>query len=311
MKKFSDYKWLYIDIANQYGLGKENWDVRIKWTQDHLDKLEWHKRKAKKPYLYEKAVNALRDAQRGAEITHCMGLDSTSSGLQLMAALSGCYKTGVATNCIGEDRMDPYSTIAELLDMTGPTEYTKCKKSLMTYFYNSTANPRKLLEDKYDEFLAYLNEAYPGPVAIKQYLNQIATHEMEWEMPDGTIASFIDMETEQTTIASSNYPEWSNISFYRAVKKTDDRCISFAANYIQSWDAYIARETIRRMNAIGKEVYVVHDDFFTQLYNVNALRQVYKEILQEINEGNYIQKLSGIPFRFYASMKITGEYMLS
>lgn len=311
MQTFSDYKWLCIDIANQYGLGKKNWDIRIEWTISHLDKLEWHKRKAKKPYLYEKAVLALRAAQRGEEITHCMGLDASSSGMQLMAALSGCYKTGVATNCIEDDRMDPYSSIAELLDMTDPKEYSKCKKALMTYWYNSTANPKKLLGDKYSKFLDHIELAYPGATAIRKYLNQVATHEMSWELPDGTIASFVDMVTEESSLASKNYPEYSNIRFYRAVKATDNRCISFAANYIQSWDAYIARETIRRMAVGDREVYVVHDDFYTQLYNVNALRRVYKEILQEINEGNYIQKLSGIPFRFYTPMKITGEYMLS
>mgnify|MGYP001552800247 FL=1 len=56
MRNFTGLEYLYIDIANQYGLDKENWDTRIHWTKDNEPDLEIQVHLADDPVLNTKAV---------------------------------------------------------------------------------------------------------------------------------------------------------------------------------------------------------------------------------------------------------------
>ena len=40
MRQFTDWQYLMIDVANQFGLDKKLFEERIEWTQTHLDVLE-------------------------------------------------------------------------------------------------------------------------------------------------------------------------------------------------------------------------------------------------------------------------------
>lgn len=99
-QKFSGLEYVKIDIANNYGLDKIDWDDRIKWTDDNIDDLYQLVDEAKEPILMMKGINALVSALAGEATGFIMSLDATASGIQLMACLMGCKTTARAVNLI-------------------------------------------------------------------------------------------------------------------------------------------------------------------------------------------------------------------
>ena len=80
MKQFNPMQYLAIDISNQMGKDKLNFEDRIQWVKDNINYLEDYQDQAEEPILYYKAVNALRDAQAGKPIGHTVALDASNSG---------------------------------------------------------------------------------------------------------------------------------------------------------------------------------------------------------------------------------------
>jgi DNA-directed RNA polymerase len=75
VQEISPYEYVLIDVANQFGKDKLTWNERIEWTQSNLPYLEDLIDEAKKPFLYAKAVNALRNIRKGLQTNHLVGLD--------------------------------------------------------------------------------------------------------------------------------------------------------------------------------------------------------------------------------------------
>ena len=80
MKTYNPMQYLAIDIANQYGLDKLNFEDRIQWVKDNINYLEEYQHEAEEPILFYKAVKALRQVQSGKPVGHTIALDSSSSG---------------------------------------------------------------------------------------------------------------------------------------------------------------------------------------------------------------------------------------
>jgi DNA-directed RNA polymerase len=118
MMKYSGYQYIQIDIANGFGNGidKELFEPRIQWVEDNMDDLEDLMTTADDPFLYIKAVKALRDAQNEVATGHLVGLDQTASGMQIMGALAGCKTTCHNTGLIDPDmRADVYTYTTEVM----------------------------------------------------------------------------------------------------------------------------------------------------------------------------------------------------
>lgn len=77
---FTGRQYLMIDVANNWGLDKEDWDVRLQWFQDNEPHLESLLNQADEPAPYFASVKAYRDVQKGLPIGYTVGLDATSSG---------------------------------------------------------------------------------------------------------------------------------------------------------------------------------------------------------------------------------------
>ena len=178
---------LYIAIANHAGKDKLTWQERINWTAQNLDtEIKW-----KEPMLGRKALRALDDAREGRPSGYIMSIDSTSSGYQMLAILSGCKDTALFTNCIDPTkRYDLYAEVTERmavdLDSNIPREIAK--KCVMRHGYNSTAEPKALLSKRELEvFYKVINGLMPGAEEVKEIVNSCwnedADHHM-WVMPD-------------------------------------------------------------------------------------------------------------------------------
>ena len=79
-QRFSGSEYIKIDIANNYGLDKEDWDVRIDWFDKNQDNLMELVKTAETPALFYAAVQAWYAVQRGEPIGYPISLDATASG---------------------------------------------------------------------------------------------------------------------------------------------------------------------------------------------------------------------------------------
>ena len=197
MKYRTGLDYLKIDISNQYGKDKELWDTRIEWVDNHINDLETFIDIADKPILYKKAVNALRDTQKSIPTGFIMGLDSTASGIQIMACLSGCYKTAMRTNLIDPTtRRDIYTEVANEMNKLPGVSVTRAevKPVLMTVFYGSKAAPKKLFGEDTPELAAFyqvLSEELPGALKVMgaiEWCWDIDALNHKWVLPDGHTA---------------------------------------------------------------------------------------------------------------------------
>ncbi len=117
MKSYTGAQYLMIDAATQYGLSKQTFEQRIEWTKANLNNLESELPNAKEKALYLKAVYAIRDAQAGIATGHLVGLDASSSGLQIMSACMGCETGALNTGLIDPNTMpDAYTTCTDTMN---------------------------------------------------------------------------------------------------------------------------------------------------------------------------------------------------
>ena len=198
MQTFSGFKYVMIDIANNFGLDKLQFEDRIRWVHEHMDELESLADQAETPPLYMKAVLALRKAQKGIPSGHLVGLDACASGVQVMSALTGCYQGAQATGLVGDERSDIYTLCTtkmnELLHDQGISvdiSRKDAKRALMTSFYGSKLTPKELFGEDTPELAAFYQAAQavaPGAWELLQDLLaswQPFALKHQWKLPDG------------------------------------------------------------------------------------------------------------------------------
>ena len=70
MQLFSGKQYLQIDVANNFGLDKEDWDTRLDWFAQTEGDLEHLVKDAEEPALFYASVEAYRKAQRSEAIAY-------------------------------------------------------------------------------------------------------------------------------------------------------------------------------------------------------------------------------------------------
>lgn len=115
MDQFTPLEYIKIDVASNFGLDKEDWDVRLDWFDTHeteilqmLQDVRAGKhnaqikilRDASEPALFFAGSKAYEQALRGEDISYPISLDATASGAQLLAILIGCEKSARLCNVI-------------------------------------------------------------------------------------------------------------------------------------------------------------------------------------------------------------------
>lgn len=260
MQTFTGWQYLLIDVANQWGLDKETYDVRLEWAEANLDKFEElaKDREWKEKPLYLKAVMAVRKALKGEPSGHMVGFDAVCSGMQIMSALTGCKAGAEATGLIHQDvRSDAYKMCLDIMRRFIPSlpdaERKKIKDAVMTGLYGSIERPVALFGEGTPELNAYykaLTILCPGACELLEDLRKTwvpfaKVH--EWIMPDGFHVRnrVLDKVEKRIEIDELNHATFS-YEYYENIGKP--KGVANIANVTHSFDAYIVRSIERRCN---------------------------------------------------------------
>jgi len=304
MQPITPYEYLLIDVASQFGHDKCPWEERIDWTRENLSCLEDGIGLAKKSLLYAKAVNALRMVQRGESTNHIIGLDASSSCVQIMGLLIGCEKSLIQTNMINTGEVqDVYTnTNTEMnihLDDEIQVERDRVKRALMTSLYGSKMNPIMLFGDgtpELTQFYEARQTLIPGCMEVMSDLlsawNPYNTS-YQWTLPDGHVAKVMVTDPDNTSLRIRDiHGTKSSFTFeYKKRNITSTYSTPICANVVQSIDAYLCRELIRRCYKSGFNILTIHDAFYCHPNNVHVMRGHYLSICIELYESNFLSSI--------------------
>jgi len=252
-------EYLYIDLANHFGLDKLTFDKRIAWVKAIRPWLRDWAKDAEEPELFTACLNAIEQAERDEPITYCISLDATASGLQILAALTGCRKTAELTNLIPNGkRMDIYTYLYEQMNLPS-LQREKVKKAVMTAFYGSLSIPKSLFNKKeLTVFYQTLKEYCPWPWQLNQYLldNWNPTVSFyHWLMPDCHTVHIPVTNMEYHKISFVN----QQLTVPVAINAPNKYGRSLSANLVHSVDGFVVREMIRRCNYTPANVALVRE----------------------------------------------------
>lgn len=259
MQQFTGLQYLKMDIASAFGLDKKTWAERLQWFADNeaqlLADVLGMAKQAKEPAQLVAGVMAYQAALNGEPTGYLCGLDATSSGLQLLAILSGCSKSAEICNLIDTgNREDAYSIVHSrveaLLGGACPVDAKQSKQALMTHLYGSKAVPEEVYGTDTSALRAFytaINEELPGANQLNHDLLSLWNPEAlahEWTLPDGfdVRVKVMDTITHSYTFLGRTYESREHVNRPKA------EGLSIGANVVHSIDGMVVREMNRRCN---------------------------------------------------------------
>lgn len=250
---FTPRQYLQIDIANSFGHDKLKWNERLAWFEQNESQLESLLPQAKEPAMFYAGVKAYRDVQAGKPIGYMIGLDATSSGMQILAALTGDRSAAELCNVVPfkDERRDGYTVIYEIM-LSALGENAKIsrddvKQAIMTSLYGSKALPKKVFGEGLllDLFYGVMRVAAPEAWELNEAMLAIwdpEASEYNWTMPDNFHVRTKVMDTVTERIHFDNQP--FDVSY--KVNQPIPEGRSLSANMVHSIDGMIVREMGRR-----------------------------------------------------------------
>lgn len=257
-KTYTGWQWLLIDAANQFGKDKLLFEERIQWTEQRLAWLEDLIGEAENKPLYAKAVLAIRKAQAKEPTGHMVGVDACCSGIQMLSVLTGCIDGARSTGLIDPNRRaDAYSdcrdAMREVLGDGFDVARADSKQALMTSFYGSKEEPKKIFGEDTPELNAFYASAQkiaPGAWELLQDLlgawqRYAPVH--AWKLPDGFDAR-IKVMTQKEARVEVDELDHATFTYTYYENEGQKSGISLPANVTHSVDAYVLRCMHRRCN---------------------------------------------------------------
>lgn len=253
MQQFTGAEYLKMDIAGRFGLDKENWDVRLNWFEENKHQLYSLVEKADEQAGFLAGILAYEKAKKGIPTGYTISLDATSSGIQILAALSGCIESAKTCNLVNTgNREDAYSIIYsamnEALGSVGYAERKAVKNACMTALYASKAEPRKIFgkgSKELAQFYLTMPEKLPGAWALVEDLVNLwqpDAYKHCYTMPDGfdVVLKVVDKVEESVHLMGVEH------KIIRNVYQPKPMEVSLGANITHSCDGLIVREMQRR-----------------------------------------------------------------
>lgn len=252
MQLFTGMQYLKIDVANQFGLDKEDWDVRLDWFDKNESDLLSLQKQAEEPAMFYASATSYYRAKEGKVNHHPISLDATSSGLQILAALTGDRKAATICNVVSTGhRKDAYTEVYyAMLSKTGgeaKIERKDTKKAVMTSLYGSEAVPKSVFGE--GPLLALFEETMddqaPGAWELNKQMLALWQSDVDayhWVMPDNFNVHIKVMQMYSENVHFLDKPY--EVSFARQGPMEGGR--SLGANMTHSIDGMIVREMTRR-----------------------------------------------------------------
>jgi hypothetical protein len=266
-QKFTGLEYLKIDIANSWGLSKLTWDERLKWFNDNESKLAGLISSAKEPALFYAGIKAYYEALKGEPIGYTISLDATSSGLQLLAVLTGDRSAAQICNVVDTGTREDayqivYRTLISLIGSSRRISPEDVKQAVMTAFYSSKAVPKQVFGEGelLDLFYQCLEALAPAAWELNETMLKLWDHtalEHSWILPDNFHVRIKVMAQIKETV---NFLGESYDVFYN-VNVPMEGGRSLGANMVHSIDGMIVREITRRCDYDPRVVAVVRSLF--------------------------------------------------
>lgn len=251
---FTGKEYLKIDIANNFGLDKDEWDDRIAWFDQNESQLEQLIKKAEEPALFAAGVSAWRNVQRGGVNHYPISLDATSSGIQLLSCLTGDRKGAELCNVVDiGTRADAYTIqYHRMLDKTGGDsriDRKDTKNAIMTAFYGSEATPKRVFGEGnlLSMFVETMEEGAPYAWELNQKMLAIWNPDAEsyrWVMPNNFHVNIKVMGQVTETVHFLERPYDVTYTVQMAIEKGRSLC----ANMTHSVDGMVVSEMELRCN---------------------------------------------------------------
>lgn len=267
MKTFSPFEYVLISIANAAGHDKLTFEERIQWCVDQGANLYGLMADAEDQELYMRGILELQRIKAGQNQSQYMvGFDACSSGLQILACMSGCAKSAKFCGLIDpEVRSDAYSDLVPPMNTFLPAEKhigvgkfkrKDLKDALMTALYGSTARPMEIFGRGSDELSAFYSAVSTHMPGAWELLGDAMScihpdrEVYQWTMPDGFEVYDEAYVKEKVTVELPQVMGWNDkpASFEYNVRTKDvnPHYRAVAANLAHSMDSYIVREMKRR-----------------------------------------------------------------
>ena len=259
MQMFSGADYLRIDIANAFGFDKYTWKERLDWFEVMEDKLLKNPQTmvmtAKEPAQAWAGIQAYKNFLAQEDSGYQCGLDATASGIQLLAVLSGCYKTALTCNLVDTGKREDaytraYEEMCSRMETSGTVLRDEVKRALMTGFYGSKAVPREVFGEDTKElsmFYEVAGDLMPGAMQLNEDLQNLWNPETlahSWVMPDGfdVHIKVLGEEVHQVSFLGVLH----DVKVKKVMPQESSRSLS--ANVVHSVDGYVVREMGRRCN---------------------------------------------------------------
>jgi hypothetical protein len=252
MQTFTGREYLKIDIANSFGHDKLTWQQRIGWFDANRSILDSLVPQAEEPALFYAGIKAYYDVEAGLPTGYMISLDATSSGLQLLACLTGDSFAAKLCNVVETgNREDAYTFIYQhmlrVIKDTSKISRDDTKQAIMTAFYNSKAVPKKIFGEGalLDVFYDTLKELAPGAWELNEAMLSFwdpNALEHSWVLPDNFHVHIKVMAQVRETVHFVNEP----FDVFYNINAPIAEGRSLGANTIHSIDGMIVRELTRR-----------------------------------------------------------------
>ena len=263
MKLFSGLDYLKIDVANNFGLDKLQFEERIKWFNANINIMkdttnaeifEMSTNSTEAPALAYGGMLAYRDSIKDIPTGYKVGLDACCSGIQILSALSACKSGLQATGFVGVRRNDAYTLVYEefkrLYNKPNNKTRNDCKSAIMPMYYGSNKRPKEYFghtDEELDCFYKANQNICTGAFAIRNlwcdaWNPNTDTH--SFTLPDGFDVVLVN-KVQNTYLAQL---DGYDIEFKIKEKGKSKHSVSNCANATHAIDSMICREMQRRAN---------------------------------------------------------------